>query len=176
MSMELLGGEHLDVFYKKEDMSRSVESHLEGIVYILIWVANIDAFQHWIYENPNHTREKRREAWLKIHNRFGGDFADWSGLETIHESLWHRQLHIFEVPFYYIEYGIAQIGAIGLWKQYKEDPERALDNYINALHFGGTRTLPELFKEAGLVFDFSPAHIRDLMTFVDNELSRLIKK
>ena len=86
------------------------------------------------------------------------------------ELHWQRQLHLYEVPFYYIEYGIAQLGAIGLWKQYKENPASAINNYMNALKLGGTKTLPELFKAAGLKFDFSPTYISELMTFVSAEL------
>ena len=98
---------------------------------------------------------------------------DISGLENYRLFGWQRQLHLFEVPFYYIEYGIAQLGAIGLWKQYKLNPESALQHYISALEKGGTRTLPELFKAAGLSFDFSPAAIRELMQFVKEELDTL---
>ena len=177
MSMELFTMDHWDVFFEDpEDLNRAKIHQLIRVITIFPWIAVIDKFQHWVYENPSHTSEERISKWVEIQNEFTSPVIDFTGLEEYRKYSWQRQLHLFEVPFYYIEYGIAQIGAIGLWKQYKEDPERALDNYINALHFGGTRTLPELFKEAGLVFDFSPAHIRDLMTFVDNELSRLIKK
>ena len=90
------------------------------------------------------------------------------------ENGWQKQLHLFEVPFYYIEYGIAQLGAIGLWMQYKKNPDQALDNYMNALSLGGTRTLPELYKAAGLRFDFSSENIKTLMDFV-NEQMRILE-
>ena len=177
MSMELFTMDHWDVFFEDpEELKRAKIHQLIRVITIFPWIAVIDKFQHWVYENPSHTPEERISKWLEIQNEFTSPVIDFTGLEEYRKYSWQRQLHLFEVPFYYIEYGIAQIGAIGLWKQYKEDPEKALNNYINALHFGGTRTLPELFKAAGLVFDFSPAHIRDLMTFVDNELSRLTKK
>jgi oligoendopeptidase F len=94
-------------------------------------------------------------------------------LDNFREVSWQRQLHLFEVPFYYIEYGIAQLGAIGMWKQYKENPRSAIDNYITALAKGGTQTLPELYKTAGLPFDFSPARMKELMDLVRSELASL---
>ena len=106
---------------------------------------------------------------------FASSGVDWTGLEEYRRYSWQRQLHLFEVPFYYIEYGIAQLGAIGLWKQFKENKEQALDNYIKALSLGGTRTLPELYEAAGLKFDLSEAYIRTLMDFVQKELSAVLK-
>ena len=110
---------------------------------------------------------------MQILEEFSSPVIDFSGLEEYRRYGWQRQLHLFEVPFYYIEYGIAQLGAIGLWQQYKQDPEQAINNYISALKLGGTRTLPELFKAAGLTFDLSPEHISELMTFVKKELDSL---
>ena len=95
---------------------------------------------------------------------------DFKGLDQYREIAWQRQLHLFEVPFYYIEYGIAQLGAIGMWKQFKENKENALDNYMKALSLGGTKPLPELYASAGLRFDFSPAYIKELMEFVHTEM------
>ncbi len=170
MSMELLGKEFLDVFYSREDLERSKFSHYEDIVSTLVWVATIDAFQLWIYEHPNQTRETRRQAWLSIRQRFGGDLVDWEGLEAIHGTLWHRQLHIFEVPFYYIEYGIAQLGALQLWQNARRDRKAALEAYKKALSFGGARPLPELFQAAGLRFEFSAKTIAPLMNALRAEL------
>jgi oligoendopeptidase F len=100
---------------------------------------------------------------------FSDSVIDYSGLEVYRENSWQRQLHLFEVPFYYIEYGIAQLGAIGMWMQYKNDPEKALDNYMKALSLGGTKTLPELYEAAGLKFDFTPENIKTLMDFVNEQ-------
>jgi len=169
-TMELFAGQHLSVFYSQQDAKRSRRTHLEFIVLILTWIAVIDAFQHWLYENPGHTSSKRREIWLQIHNRFGGSLIDWSGLQLQHEYRWHQQLHIFQVPFYYIEYGIAQLGALGLWLQSKKDPSKALANYRKALALGGSRPLPELFAAAGLEFDFSEKTIKPLIEAVVQEL------
>lgn len=176
MSMELFTMDHWHVFFdNKEDLKRAKIHQLERVITIFPWIAIIDKFQHWVYENPSHTNEERIAKWVAIQNEFSSPVIDFSGLEEYRKYNWQRQLHLFEVPFYYIEYGIAQIGAIGLWKQYKENPAKALDNYINALHFGGTKTLPELFKAAGLEFNFSPEHIKELMIFIDKELRALIK-
>jgi oligoendopeptidase F len=172
MGMELLAADHVDVFYAPEDLRRSRRQHLEGVVRILPWVATIDGFQHWVYTHPGHSRSERRGAWADLLDRFGG-VVDWAGLEEERASSWHQQLHIFEYPFYYIEYGIAQLGALGLWKRAREDPPAALAAYRRALALGGSRTLPELFAAADLKFDFSEATIAPLVRTVADELSRL---
>ncbi len=171
MSMELFTMDHWDLFFSdKNDLARAREHQLERVITIFPWIATIDKFQHWIYENPSHTLEQRKQKWVEILNEFSSQSVDWSGLEHYREFGWQRQLHLFEVPFYYIEYGIAQLGAIGLYMQYKKNKEKALSNYIQALSLGGTRTLPELYAAAGLQFNFSKEYIRELMTFVSEEL------
>lgn len=174
MSMELFSMDHWELFFSdKNDLARAREHQLERVITIFPWIATIDKFQHWIYENPNHTLEQRKEKWLEILNEFSSNSVDWSGLEHYREFGWQRQLHLFEVPFYYIEYGIAQLGAIGLYMQYKKNKEKALENYVRALSLGGTRTLPELYNAAGLKFDFSKEHIKHLMEFVSEEMERI---
>lgn len=174
MSMELFSMDHWHVFFDdKKELIRAKEQQLERVITIFPWIATIDKFQHWIYENPMHTREERAEKWLEILDEFSSTVIDFAGLEEYRKYAWQRQLHLFEVPFYYIEYGIAQLGAIGLWQQYKKDPGQAINNYISALDLGGTRTLPELFQAAGLKFDFSPAYISGLMGFVKRELDQV---
>ncbi len=174
MSMELFSMDAWDVFFdKKEDLLRAKEHQLERVITIFPWIATIDKFQHWVYENPNHTLEERASRWMEILKEFSSDEIDFSGLENYRTYGWQRQLHLFEVPLYYIEYGIAQLGAIGLWMQFRENKEAALDNYMKALSLGGTRTLPELYEAAGLVFNFSPEHIQKLMHFVKKELESL---
>jgi len=174
MAMELFSMNHWEIFFdSKEELTRAKEQQLERVITIFPWIATIDKFQHWIYENPNHTEEERANQWLAILKEFSSPVIDFSGLEEYRRYGWQRQLHLYEVPFYYIEYGIAQLGAIGMWKQYKENPEVAINNYINALQLGGTRTLPELFKTAGLQFNFSPDYISQLMLFVKKELDSL---
>lgn len=156
MGMELLASPFLDVFYpEEEERKRSLEEHLYAIVRLLSWVATIDAFQHWLYTHPGHSRAERHKAWVEIFQRFAG-LEDWSGYEEVLENEWHRQLHLFLAPFYYIEYGIAQLGALGLWQKSLEDRESALDGYKKALALGGAEPLPKLFAAAGLPFDFGP--------------------
>jgi oligoendopeptidase F len=175
MSMELFSMDYWDVFFdNKEDLKRAKEHQLERVITIFPWIAVIDKFQHWLYENPNHSLQERSQKWMEIFHEFSDDVIDYSGLEKYVENGWQKQLHLYEVPFYYIEYGIAQLGAIGLWMQYKKDPQKALDNYVNALSLGGTKTLPELYKAAGLKFDFSPENIKTLMEFVNEELEKLM--
>ena len=173
MSMELLAGEHLSAFYNEEDLLRSRRRHLEDIIFILPWIATVDAFQHWIYTHPDQTPRQRRQAWEEIYQRFSGEVIDWTGLEEERAYMWHRQLHIFEYPFYYIEYGIAQLGALQVWVRAKKDPRQALADYRNALTLGGSQPLPALFQAAGLAFDFSQRTISPLVDAVEAELERL---
>jgi oligoendopeptidase F len=163
MGMELLAMPHIGEFYPNTaEAERATHEHLEGIVRLFPWVATIDAFQHWLYTHPDHTRAARGKAWLEISRRFSPD-VDFTGYEDIEESYWHRQLHIFQVPFYYIEYGIAQVGALQVWLQARRDAKTAVSRYRSALSFGGTRSLPELFEAAGAKFDFSAQTLGPLM-------------
>ncbi|HEX4959169.1 MAG TPA: M3 family oligoendopeptidase [Lacibacter sp.] len=174
MAMELFSMEHWNIFFTDaEELRRAKFKQLERVLTILPWIARIDAFQHWIYEHPQHTVEERAAHWLKLADEFSTGMIDYTGLEHFRPTEWQRQLHLYEVPFYYIEYGIAQLGAIGLWMQFKQDQQEALKNYINALSLGGTKPLPELYAAAGLKFDFSPEHIKTLMEFVRTEMEQL---
>ena len=174
MSMELFSMDYWDVFFNnKEELKRAKEYQLERVITIFPWIAIIDKFQHWAYENPEHSEAQRAATWMEILNEFSSPEIDFSGLEEYRKYSWQRQLHLFEVPFYYIEYGIAQLGAIGLWMQFKKNRQAALNNYIQALSLGGTVTLPQLFQKAGLKFDFSPQYVSELMSFVHNEMKEL---
>jgi oligoendopeptidase F len=171
MAMELISMEHWDVFFENEEqLNRARHYQTEKIISILPWIATVDAFQHWIYENPAHTRTERNDAWKKIHKRFAGKVIDRSSYPEFEETAWHKQLHIYEVPFYYIEYGIAQLGAIGVWRNYKANPQKALSDYEQALALGYTKTLPELYEIAGVKFDFSTENVKALLDFVRNEI------
>ncbi|UCD28673.1 MAG: M3 family oligoendopeptidase [Planctomycetota bacterium] len=172
MGMELLAFEYLDAFYTGQDLRRARREQLESVIWIFPWMATIDSFQHWLYTHPDHTRRERTEYWLSLMDRFGG-IEDWSGLETAREARWQRQLHLFGYPFYYIEYGIAQIGALQLWYNYRADKAKALKQYRQALALGGSRSLPELWEAAGLKFDFSQATLRPLIEAVLAELKTL---
>ncbi|WP_420153098.1 M3 family oligoendopeptidase [Siphonobacter sp.] len=174
MSMELITMDHWDVFFPNpEDLRRAKLEHLEDIIETLPWVATVDAFQHWLYENPTHSVEERNAAWLRIYEQFTDSITDWSGLERFKAYQWQRQLHIYEVPFYYIEYGIAQLGAIGVWKNFKENPQKGLEGYLNALKLGYTRPMGEIYAAANIPFDFSKEHIASLMNFVRAEIAKL---
>ena len=172
MSMELLAHSELERFYAPADANRARTTHLEGIINILPWIATVDAFQHWIYTHPGHTRADRAAAWTQLMQRFGGD-VDWTGYEEARENLWHRQLHIFIHAFYYIEYGIAQLGALQIWANSKANKADALAAYKRGLALGGSRPLPELFAAAGCKFDFSRGTIAPLMELVDTELEKM---
>jgi oligoendopeptidase F len=172
MSMELLGNEFIEEFYSAADANRARRVHLEGVVGVFPWIATVDAFQNWIYTHPDHTRDERRRAWLELMNCFGGD-VDWSGHEAARANLWHRQLHIFLHPFYYIEYGIAQLGALQVWANSKRDKAKALDDYKKSLALGGSRPLPELFQAAGCQFEFSARTIQPLAKMMREELEKL---
>ena len=172
MSMELLGNEFIEEFYPAVEANRARRTHLESIIGVLSWIATVDAFQHWVYTNPGHSRAERSAAWNRLMDRFAGD-VDWSGHESARANLWHKQLHIFLYPFYYIEYGIAQLGALQVWANSKRDKSKALRDYKTALALGGSRPLPELFAAAGCRFRFDADSIRPLMKLIQSELASL---
>jgi oligoendopeptidase F len=175
MAMELFNMENWEIYFKNpEDLRRAKIQQLERVITIFPWIATIDKFQHWVYENPNHDLDQRTENWYRIYNEFSSKTINWEGLDTYQKNIWQKQLHLFEVPFYYIEYGIAQLGAIGMWKQFKKNKELALDHYTQALSLGGTKTLPELYEAAGLKFDFSGPYIKELMDFVEEEIKEIM--
>lgn len=173
MSMELIGNHQLEKFYGPAEAKRARRDHLKGILEIFPWIATVDAFQHWVYAHPAHTAGERRAAWLALMDRFGGD-VDWAGWEESRATRWHRQLHIFLHPFYYIEYGIAQLGALQVWANSQRDRAAALQAYQQALALGGSRPLPELFATAGGRFDFSRQTIQPLMQAIREELAKLV--
>ena len=162
MSMELMSQPQWSEFYGDEDARRAKLEDLEKIVCFLPWMATIDAFQHWVYANPGHTHEERSEQWLELRRRFGPK-TDWSGFNELKETSWQSQLHLFQVPFYYIEYGIAQLGAIQLWQHHRRDSKDGLARYARAMKLGNTKPLPELFEAAGLDLGFDEGHVASLI-------------
>lgn len=172
MSMELLGSEYLEQFYSPAEAIRARRAHLEGIVRFFPWMASVDSFQHWVYTHPSHTRADRLAAWTAIMDRFGGT-VDWTGHERARTHLWHRQLHIFLDPFYYVEYGIAQLGALQVWANSKRDKAGALKAYQRGLALGGSRPLPALFEAAGCRFEFTIQTIQPLVQLLRDELTKL---
>jgi oligoendopeptidase F len=167
MSMELFSMEHWDVFFPDAtELERAKMEELERVISVLPWIATIDKFQHWLYTHPGHTIAERESNWLLILQEFSNGIVDWTGFDEYRTNFWQKQLHLFEVPFYYIEYGIAQLGALAMWRQFRENKEQALDNYMAALSLGYTKTLKELYATAGIRFDFSPAYVKELAEFV----------
>ena len=174
MSMELISMEHWHHFFtNSDDLRRAKRSQLEGVVSVLSWIAIVDKFQHKLYEKPTHTIEEREQIWTSILQEFEPNIVDWKGWELARKYSWQKQLHIFEVPFYYIEYGIAQLGAIAMWKQYKSNPQQTLVNYEAFLKLGYSVPIPEIYKTAGIQFSFSYDYVNELLTFVTNELNSL---
>ncbi len=173
MGMELLAVPHLDEFYPDAaDLRRARRKQFEGIVEVLPWIATIDAFQHWIYTHPDHTHDERREAWQTVFERFAGEI-DYSDHERALAYRWQAQLHLYRVPFYYVEYGIAQLGALSIWVNARRDTEKAIADYRAALALGGSRPLPELFAGANIRFDFSDETVKPLMDAVADQLAEL---
>lgn len=172
MSMELISYDGQDEFYtNKEDFNRAKEEHLEGIIKILPWIATIDKFQHWIYTNPKHTADERKTYWVQLSKEFGTGMVNWYDYEDIQAYSWQKQLHLYEVPFYYIEYGMAQLGALAVWKNYIADKPTALAQYKAALSLGYTKTIGDIYKTAGIEFNFTAPYIKQLMEFVKDELA-----
>jgi oligoendopeptidase F len=171
MSMELISMDHWDIFFTDEaDLKRAKREHLEDIIETLPWVATIDKYQHWIYENPTHSLGDRKANWNKIFDQFSDTITDWKELQEAKDYLWQKQLHLYEVPFYYIEYGMAQLGAIAVWRNFRKDRNKGLQGYMNALKLGYLKSIPEIYQAANIKFDFSREYIKELMSFVREEL------
>ncbi|SNR61450.1 MULTISPECIES: M3 family oligoendopeptidase [Hymenobacter] len=174
MSMELMSMDHWDVFFEDADeLRRAKKTHLESVLETFPWVATIDKFQHWVYENPQHTEQERHQRWTAVFDEFNQRTVSWKGLENYKPYLWQKQLHLYEVPFYYIEYAMAQLGAIAVWRNYRQDAEQGLEAYKRALALGYTAPIGEIYAAAGIRFDFSTEYLRTLADFVHDEMARL---
>ena len=176
MSMELISMDHWDVFFdNEEDLNRAKRDQLLDILSTLPWVACIDKFQHWIYTKPSHTVADRENYWLSLLNEFGSNTVDWTGYEDDRKNMWQKQLHLYEVPFYYIEYGMAQLGAIAIWKNFRENPEKTIQQYKDALSLGYTKSIGEIYETAGISFDFSSEYVKELASFIHQEINKTFK-
>lgn len=174
MSMELITMPFWKHFFKHEnDLRRAQKEHLEDLIGVLPWIACIDKFQHWLYENPHHSLQERHDAWNEIYTEFSPKIIDWTGLEDFKTYHWQKQLHLYEVPFYYIEYGFAQLGAIAIWQNCQKDLKKGLKGYLDALSLGYTRSIPKIYEQAGISFNFAPEYIRSLMQFVSRQVEAL---
>jgi oligoendopeptidase F len=176
MSMELLASPHLAQptgYFTPEDHRGAWLEHLEDVLLSLVHIASVDAFQTWIYPSADGgDAAARDEAWLRIRERFEGG-VDWTGLERERVARWYRQLHIFMYPFYYIEYGIAQVGALQIWRNSLRDPVQAVARYREALALGAVRSLPEMYRAAGARLTFDPALIGELVQLVEEQIDRI---
>jgi oligoendopeptidase F len=176
MSMELLSMDQYEVFFESaDDRKQARYEQIQRAVTVLPWIACIDAFQHWLYTHPNANVAERSAHWAQLFADFGSPEIDWSDLETRIPLQWQAQLHLFEVPFYYIEYGFAQLGALGVWKNHVEKGAEALDQYKQALTLGNTASIPEVYAAAGVRFDFSEIYLGELLQFTNAELDKLLK-
>ncbi len=174
MAMELLSMDHWNVFYEDEaELKRAKKDHLQDLLSVLPWIATVDEFQHWLYLNPKHTVAQRTEKWLALGQKYGSGLVDWSDYPDALSSSWQKQLHIYEVPFYYIEYGMAQLGAIAVYRNYRQDPKKAIQQYKDALSLGYTKSIGEIYKTAGIAFDFSQEYVKELADFIREELKSL---
>lgn len=174
MAMELLSMDHWNVFYEDEvALKRAKKDHLKDLLSVLPWIATVDEFQHWLYLNPEHSIEERTKKWLELGTKYGSGMVDWSEYPDALSSSWQKQLHIYEVPFYYIEYGMAQLGAIAVYRNYRKDPEKAIQQYKDALSLGYTKSIGEIYKTAGIAFDFSQEYVKELANFIREELNAL---
>lgn len=174
MSMELLTMHLWDRFFdNEEDLRRAKREHITQMLSTIAWVATIDCFQHWVYTNPNHTVEDRKRQWNVVYDRFSDKITDWSRCEIYKDYLWQNQLHLYEVPFYYIEYGIAQLGAVSIWREHTENPAETLKKYKNALSLGNTRSIPEIYETAGIRFDFTADYVKGLAQFLSTYIANV---
>ncbi|MCS7188399.1 MAG: M3 family oligoendopeptidase [Bacteroidia bacterium] len=172
-SMELMAL-YPAVFYPNpSDQARAWFQHISRIITLFPWIATVDAFQEWLYKHPNHTVKQRREKWKELYLRFHGREVEWP--EGTLETLWHKQLHIFEVPLYYIEYGLAQLGALQVWYAYSKNPEATVDKYLHALSLGYIKTVPEIYEAAGVKFFFDTDELIQIFQFILSQLKKIKK-
>lgn len=175
MTMELLTMDYWDEFYPDPaDLKKAKKDQLEGTLSFLPWCMIVDALQHWVYLHPEHTAEERSKAYIELGKRFSKG-VNWDGLEDYRKIGWMQQLHIFEVPFYYIEYGMAQLGALSIYMNYKQNKSKALRQYQDFLNLGYSRPVKEIYETAGISLDFSESRIKELVSFVVSELEALDK-
>lgn len=174
MSMELISMEHWDVYFNNPaELKRAKIQHIEKMIESIPWIAAIDKFQHWIYTNPDHSHEERKNTWHEINKEFSANVISWESTGEAFDYSWQKQLHLYQVPFYYIEYGMAQLGAIAIWRNYTESPEPTLTQYFDALKLGYTAPIGRIYETAGIRFDFSRNYVRELSEFLTASLSKL---
>ena len=171
MSMELLSmAAYPHFFGNDEDKHGACHEQIQRALGVLPWIACIDAFQHWMYTHPGHSRNERSKAWQNLLSQYTSPVVDWRGLEEWLDYQWQGQLHLFEMPFYYIEYGFAQIGALGVWRNSTTDPAKGLTAYREALALGNTVSINEVYRQAGVPFDADHAYLEELANWTLNKM------
>lgn len=174
MSMELMSMEHWDIFYPNtEDLKRAKRNHLEYILSLLAKTCLGDSFQFWLYLNPTHTIAERKQKWAELAGRFNAKAINWEGCETGIETGYQKILHFYIVPFYYIEYAFAELGSLAVWRNFKQNPTKAVEDYKRALSLGYTKPIPEFYETAGAKFDFSKEYVSSITSFLKAELAKL---
>lgn len=174
MTMELLCLDKYDIFYPDaEAVAVAQKSQLYRCIDVFPWIATIDAFQQWVYDHPASGDDARNKMFGELYVRFHGDSVNWEGYEEVRQHLWLKQSHVFDVPFYYIEYAIAQLGALAIWRNYKLNPAQGLSQYLDALQLGYSRPIPEIYKTAGITFDFSEEYVRTCIEFCLEEYKKI---
>lgn len=174
MSMELISMEHWERFFNDpQDLTDARREQLEQVIIALPWIAAIDKFQHWIYTHPTHNTAERKAEWHRIHQMFSSSIIDHTGYEEAFDHVWQKQIHLFQYPFYYIEYGIAQLGAMAVWRNYVSDPQQTIQQYLNALRLGYSADMGTVYQTAGVRFDFSKPYVKELASFLMSRLDKL---
>lgn len=174
MAMEYLTMDKWNIFYPDpEDLKRAKQIQLETSIELLCWAALVDKFQFWLYEHPEHTIEERDQAWLEMHKELMGDAYDYSDYEIQHIKGWQKQRHIFNFPFYYIEYAFARLGSLAIYRNFSKNPVETLEKYKSALALGSTRSISEVYEEAGIEFRFDEEYVKSIAAFIQAELSSL---
>lgn len=166
MSTELISMDFWDTYYEGADLNQAKADQMERVVSIFPWVACVDAFQHWLYTCPDHSHAERNAKWVELYKQYHPDVVNWEGYEDELAHMWQKQLHIFEVPFYYIEYAIAQLGAVAVWKNVQKKQEKGLEQFMSALAVGAMRDIPYVYERAGIGFDFSEKYVQEMADFV----------
>lgn len=173
MSMELMSSSKWDSFYGEAELKRAKLRLFEEVALALPWIVAIDEFQHWLYTHPEHSHAERDGAWTKVYRKYVSHEINWLGAEEGFVFAWQRQLHIFEDPFYYIEYAIAQLGAFELYQQFTQSSEETLQRFTKALELGGSMPMEDIYTRAGLNFSFSEQRVRLLSNFLEEQLISL---
>ncbi|MDB5477560.1 MAG: Oligoendopeptidase [Alphaproteobacteria bacterium] len=174
MAMELISMDHWDVFYdNKEELLRAKREHLENIIVKLPWIGIVAEFQDKLYVDGNPGIEQRHELWEELRKQYDTGEVETTEYPHPTRTSWHKQNHIFSVPFYYIDYGIAQLGALQVWRNYKQEPEKALAQFKEGLTLGNTKSIKDVYETAGAKFDFSSEMQKELMQFVGEEIETL---